>query len=289
MNRINITWKFIKAIIINVLIYIFYYAVIGRDFANQNFITQLYPAFLVAEIIGAFLYFLYVAYYQIPLEVYEKQDGIISRLEKLEPSETDIEVLIPYDLLFGENDTLKIQVINKSDANDIERCFARFEFIGLLSMMGGEMYVYKFPSEYYQKNILWNRKTSEDGTLTISSNGKEVLDLLKVNKNGFDFLFQDGEKYKQEIKPENLFCEYLFNLRIFGKSETHQIKFSEFYIIRFEYHLSRNGNEIKTDSIQEIISAEERLESRLSIRLQKIDNNKKAIKEYKGAEIRIKN
>jgi hypothetical protein len=215
----------------------------------------------------------------------EKQD----RINELEPVEANIEISIP-DEGFRQGDKVKLIITNKNATTDIEKCFVRFELIGSSSRMGGQIYLYNFPKQIYQKNILWDRKSADDGTITIAAGSRDVLNIIEVTNEGFDFLFQEKERYSQNFlkEPGRVFNDYLILLKVYGKLSGHPLKDTrEFYLVHFEFHSTIYQNQIGDGSIYDIVNAmtNSKIEPRLQIKRVEFNTNTE-IKEYKGVKIR---
>lgn len=209
--------------------------------------TTYFEELIVDFLIVGFLFFiLWIPAYNIFIAPYIVGKELEDKIKELEPVKANIEIIIPsgrysnqeeIPLVYGINDTAHLLIRNRNKTADLEKCYARFEFIGLYSIYEGEINWYKFDDINYQKNILWDKNSFEDGTITISADGKDVLNLLQMTDEGFSFLFQNNEIYKQNItKTANRPYNFLVQIRIFGHLNGHPIlDFRELYTIHYEY------------------------------------------------------
>ncbi len=181
----------------------------------------------------------------------------LEKIKELEPSEANIEIMIPHEG-FREGNTVKLIVFNKNETADLEKCFARFVLIDLIFEHGQNYPLDRFPfqPENYQKNLLWDRRSFEDGTITISAGGNEVLNIIEVVSDGFNFLFQNREKYNQKVvTPNELSCDYVALFSLHGKLNGKPLKrFYETYKIHIDMLATIQQPKGKELSIQEIAS-----------------------------------
>jgi len=261
---------------------------------NESVATVVFAIF-IGDIIGFFGMLIstrVLAQFNEPEIVAQRDFTKSEQIKELEPIETNIEIIIPDDI-FSNGDTIKLTIKNGNKTADIEKCFARFEYIGLFSLLDNQIYWFKFNPENYQKNILWDRKSYGDGTITISAGGKDVLNISKVVNDGFNFLFQGNEEYKQVISENNKqnSHDFLVQLKLSGHLSGHPIiDFREFYLMHLEFHPTIKQLQGKELLNQEIASAlsNQTIEPLLQIRKAGI-NAETEIKEDKGIRIGSKN
>lgn len=134
---------------------------------------------------------------------------------------------------------IKLIVKNKNKTADIEKCFARLEVFGII-FEHGKKYpsdIFPFLTEYYQKNILWNRQSiNNDGAITIAAEGSEILNIAEVVEDGFYLWFENKEKFHQQFALfSQPYYDFFVIFKLFGELNGNKIKhFRELYKIRVE-------------------------------------------------------
>jgi len=265
------------AVIFAVVVTIARFYVFGRNSA-MTYIQEFLVDFILAGGLFTIVYFFVYLVFVAPYKVGKEQD---KQIKALEPVDAKIEIIIPSSLnpFDGENIPLvyengniaRLIIWNKNKTADLEKCFARFEYIGDITFRNSQPRIDKFPEEHIQENILWDGKSLSDGAITIAADGKEVLDILKINDDGFEFLFQSNNNWKETILDKRRKYDYLISLRIFGHLNGHPIAdVKELYVIHLEYFWVTNVPQGKEISNQGLLN--QKLEPRLQI-------NKVAIKE----------
>jgi len=265
------------AVIFAVVVTIARFYVFGRNSA-MTYIQEFLVDFILAGGLFTIVYFFVYLVFVAPYKVGKEQD---TQIKALEPVDAKIEIIIPsspnpFDgenipLVYENGNIARLIIWNKNKTADLEKCFARFEYIGDITFRNSQPRIDKFPEEHIQENILWDGKSLSDGAITIAADGKEVLDILKINDDGFEFLFQSNNNWKETILDKRRKYDYLISLRIFGHLNGHPIAdVKELYVIHLEYFWVTNVPQGKEISNQGLLN--QKLEPRLQI-------NKVAIKE----------
>jgi len=270
------------AVIIALVVTIARFQIFGRSSA-MNYFSEFLVDFILA---GGLFTIVYFFAYLIFIAPYKVGQGLENERKELEPIKANIEIIIPPNG-FKKNDTVTLTVINKNKTADLEKCHARLEFIGSYSVINNEINWFKYDDAQYQKNILWNIHGDDSGEITISADGKDVLNIATITDGGFDFLFHKNETYRMIIRkgrPYNCLVE----LKLFGHLNGHPIMdFHEFYTIHFEYHPTIKqvqGREMNPEEIA-IAWSDQTEEPRFQIRKVEINADTK-INEDKGIEIK---
>jgi len=169
------------------------------------------------------------------------------QLDDLLPAKPDINFVFPdFPQSKGRQ---KITIINKSPKEIT--CHAVFTYI---APMINENFKQPYPSWWYSKNLVWSNKKTLDGNIVIDGNcGNAVLDIAETTDDGFNFLFQIGEKvqigfdldeeYKKDfgLQPN----AYLVNLRLDGKLEDKSFIVDKKYFVLFKIEIMGDEKNIK--------------------------------------------
>lgn len=172
------------------------------------------------------MFIFFVSFIRANSKLYEKQKNIQVEKDKtineLTPVEGNLEIRLPdEDDNFSSGERLSVLIKNNNANADIEKCFVRLESVVRISVNPNETSKdLTLKEAEYQKNLLWNRKAFDDGTITISAGGTEVINLLEVGDRSIKFLFHENYLEK-EIPSKDGFSHayygYAVYLRIYGK------------------------------------------------------------------------
>lgn len=201
--------------------------------------------FLILVVVTIITYAVIISFYSAWEKVnqYNDQKKTISGLL---PVEADIEISSSgFSPIPGKQ---MIKVVNHSASNI--KCRATFSYIA--PMMLPNQFPYRLPQEWYSKKLVWGSQNCPDGNILIDKNdGIAMLELAKVNNQGYKFLFQNGNEIQEGFDgslPENNIGEssHMVEIRFDGEINKHEFCEKRKYLVSFALQKvdERDGKDI---------------------------------------------